>query len=100
MVVMTIGELIIVPTSSTYIANLAPVDMRGRYMSFYALTWGVAAGIGPVFGGFLNDIIGPKAIWLGGAVAGGLGVFFFLILARQAALTRAKEPDQIAMPNL
>jgi MFS family permease len=100
MVVMTIGELIIVPTSSTYIANLAPVDMRGRYMSFYTLTWGVAAGIGPVFGGFLNDIIGPKAIWLGGAIAGGLGVFFFLVLARQAALTRENELAQITLPTL
>ena len=65
MVVMTIGELIIVPTSSTYIANLAPVDMRGRYMSFYTLTWGVAAGIGPIFGGFLNDIIGPQGDLVG-----------------------------------
>jgi MFS family permease len=100
MVIMTIGELIIVPTSSTYIANLAPVDMRGRYMSFYTLTWGVAAGIGPVFGGFLSDLIGPKAIWLGGAVAGGLGVIFFLVLARQAALSRMNEPLQITIPNL
>ncbi len=100
MVVMTFGELIIVPTSSTYVANLAPIDMRGRYMSFYTLTWGVAAGIGPVFGGFLNDIIGPKAIWVGGAIAGGLGVFFFLVLARQAALTRANEPTKITVPNL
>jgi MFS family permease len=100
MVVMTIGELIIVPTSSTYIANLAPVDMRGRYMSFYTLTWGVAAGIGPIFGGFLNDIFGPKAIWYGGAVAGSLGVIIFLIMARRAALARANEPAQIAMTNL
>ena len=100
MVVMTIGELIIVPTSSTYIANLAPVDMRGRYMSFYALTWGVAAGIGPIFGGFLNDILGPSAIWYGGAVAGCLGVVFFLILARRVALSTIKEPAQIVLPNL
>ena len=100
MVVMTIGELIIVPTSSTYIANLAPVDMRGRYMSFYTLTWGVAAGIGPIFGGFLNDIIGPKAIWLGGAAAGSLGVIFFIILARRAALNRASEQAQIALLDL
>jgi len=84
MVVMTIGEMILVPTSSTYVANLAPVDMRGRYMSFYTLTWGAAAGIGPIFGGFLNDIIGPTAIWYGGAIAGGLGVLFFLTMARRA----------------
>jgi MFS family permease len=36
MVIMTIGELIAMPTSSTYAAGLAPADMRGRYMSILA----------------------------------------------------------------
>ena len=58
MVVMTLGELTVMPTSSTYAANLAPADMRGRYMSVYGLTWPAAAGIAPVMGGFLNDKIG------------------------------------------
>lgn len=100
MVVMTIGELIIVPTSSTYIANLAPIDMRGRYMSFYTLTWGVAAGIGPVFGGFMNDIFGPSAIWYGGAFAGGLGFIIFILMARRVMLSKANETAQIILPNL
>ncbi len=83
MVIMTIGELILVPTSSTFVANRAPTDMRGRYMSLYALTWGVSLGIAPVFGGFLNDLFGPTAIWLGGAVVGWIGVLSFLLLDRQ-----------------
>jgi MFS family permease len=62
MVVMTIGELILVPTASTYAANLAPADKRGRCMSLAGLTWGAASGIGPVFGGFLNDNLGPHSI--------------------------------------
>lgn len=77
MVVMTIGELIIVPTSSTYVANLAPADMRGRYMSLYGLTGVVANGIGPVAGGFLNDKFSPKAIWYGGGLAGLISGLFF-----------------------
>ena len=40
----------LMPTSTTYAANLAPADMRGRYMSIYGLTWGVAQGVGPVMG--------------------------------------------------
>jgi len=55
MVVMTVGELILQPTASTYVAKLAPADKRGRYMSLYGLTWGIASGVGPVFGGLLND---------------------------------------------
>lgn len=84
MVVMTIGELILMPTSSTYAANLAPADKRGRYMSLYGLTWGVASGTGPILGGFLNDNLGPRSIWYGGAVIGLISVLGFLFLARRS----------------
>ena len=85
MVIMTFGELILVPTSSTYTANRAPADMRGRYMSIYGLTWGIASGIGPLVGGFLNDSIGPSAIWYGGAFIGAISVFALMILASWTA---------------
>jgi MFS family permease len=83
MVVFTIGELILTPTATTYAANLAPADMRGRYMSIYGLTWGVASGIGPVLGGLLNDNIGPAAIWAGSAIIGLISVIWLLALARR-----------------
>jgi MFS family permease len=83
MVILTCGELIIMPTSSTYVAGLAPADKRGRYMSLFGLTWNVGSGIGPVFGGMLNDAIGPQAIWYGGGVAGLIAVLGFLTLYRR-----------------
>jgi MFS family permease len=81
MVVMTIGELIMTPTATTLVANLAPADMRGRYMSLYSLTWGVAAMIGPLLGGYLNDTIGPQAIWIGASIIGMLSVITFSLFA-------------------
>lgn len=84
MVVMTVGELILAPTSSTYAANLAPIDKRGRYMTLFGLTWPIGAGIGPIFGGILNDIIGPSATWYGGMVVGLLGGTAFLAMGRRA----------------
>lgn len=78
MVVMTMGELALMPTSTSYAANLAPPDRRGRYMSLYNLTWPMAMGIGPLFGGLLNDRLGPWAIWLGGLVVGLFSVAGFL----------------------
>jgi len=77
MVVMTMGELVVVPRASAYAANLAPVDKRGRYMSLYGLTWNVAAGISPVLGGFLSDQVGPQSPWLGAALMGALAVVAF-----------------------
>ncbi len=81
MVIITLGELIMVPTSSTFVANLAPADMRGRYMSIYGLTWSIAHGVGPVIGGLLNDHLGPRTIWYGGSLIGMVSVILYLIYA-------------------
>jgi MFS family permease len=78
MVIMSIGELIIVPTTSTFVANLAPSDKRGRYMSIYGLSWGIATGIGSLLGGILNDQLGPKAIWYGAFIIGSCAIIGFL----------------------
>jgi MFS family permease len=82
MVVLTIGELILVPTASTYVANLAPPDKRGRYMGIFGLCWRIALGVGPFLGGVLNDNLGPKAIWYGGFLIGLLSVITFLVMNR------------------
>lgn len=83
MVIMTIGELIIAPTSSTYVANIAPSTMRGRYMSIYGLTWAFGQGVGPVLGGLLNDNLGPHFIWVGGLTIGLISAFGLYLISRQ-----------------
>lgn len=88
MVVMTIGELVLVPTSSTYVANLAPADMRGRYMSLYGMTWVISTGIGPVAGGFLNDHFGPQAIWYGGGIVGLMGCLMLIYFWRKGIIPK------------
>lgn len=83
MVVMTTGELMLMPTASTYTANLAPAEMRGRYMSIFGLTWGIAYGIGPLFGGLLNDHVSITAPWLMGGLIGLISASGFAWLARK-----------------
>jgi MFS family permease len=70
MVIATIGEMIIVPTSTTTAAAMAPEAMRARYMGIYTLTNSVGSGVGPVMGGMLSDSFGPTAIWYGGGLIG------------------------------
>jgi MFS family permease len=91
MVVLTIGEMIMVPTSTALTANLAPVEMRGRYMGLYSLTWNIGFGVGPVLGGLLNDQIAPVAIWYGGLVIGLAGAVGFAVLGRSLG-----RPDRAA----
>jgi MFS family permease len=70
MVIMTFGELILVPTASKFVADRSPVDLRGRYMSIFWLTQGISRAIAPLYGGWLNDRISPQAIWVGGFAVG------------------------------
>lgn len=95
MVVLTIGEMIMVPTSMALTANLAPVEMRGRYMGLYSLTWNIGFGVGPVLGGLLNDRLAPVAIWYGGLILGLVGAAGFALLGRglhQGGLSQQQPP--------
>jgi MFS family permease len=91
MIILTIGELIVMPTSTALTADLAPADMRGRYMSLYGLTFGIGIGIGPVLGGLLNDHISPQAIWYGGFVLALLASAAFMLLSRSPLRQRLAE---------
>lgn len=94
MVVMTLGELLLVPTGTALAANMAPADMRGRYMGVYSLGWGVASGIGPVIGGLLNDTIAPAATWLAGLGFGLLSAAGFMLLSRRQPAPAASARPQ------
>lgn len=93
MVILTFGELTIVPTASKYVADIAPADLRGRYMSLYWFGWGASRTLAPLIGGYLNDNISPRAIWIGGLLIGltsTLGLFLLnsLFHARSALPAR------------
>jgi MFS family permease len=93
MVILTFGELTLVPTASKYVADLAPADLRGRYMSIHWLGWGLARTLSPLIGGFLNDNVAPRAIWIGGLLIGLTSTLGLFLLSRistpQTALTEA-----------
>jgi MFS family permease len=88
MVILTIGELLLAPTGTAFAANLAPADMRGRYMGLYGLSWGASLGIAPVIGGWLNDNVAPVAIWYAGLAMGLVAAAGFLLLKRSAGSPR------------
>jgi MFS family permease len=94
MVILTFGELTLVPTASKYVADLAPADLRGRYMSIHWLGWGLARTLAPLIGGFLNDNIAPQAIWIGGLVIGLTSTLGLFMLGRRSTSKSALRPIQ------
>jgi MFS family permease len=71
MTVFTLGEMLTLPVSSAYIAELAPPHMRGRYMGMSGLTWAVALIVGPGLGMKLLSL-NPIALWLSCGTIGAL----------------------------
>ena len=94
MVIFTLGELIVTPTGTAYAANRAPADFRGRYMSIYWMTWGLARAVAPVVGGCLNDRISPHAMWYGGMLIGLASTLGLFLLAGNQARSPVLEPSR------
>jgi MFS family permease len=80
MVLITFGELTVVPTASKFVADRAPAHLRGRYMSIYWFGWGLARASAPLIGGYLNDAVSPQSIWIGGLIIGLISVLSLSLL--------------------
>jgi MFS family permease len=77
--IWTIGEMVTSPISQAFAADAAPSSMRGRYLGFYSLTWGVASGIGPLLGGLVMDRMGGRFIWYAAILLNLVVMFGFLL---------------------
>lgn len=67
-VIITIGEMVVAPIVMTLVANIAPEDMRGRYMAAFHLGWGIATSIGPFAAGVIMDNYEPNWVWYAGGI--------------------------------
>ena len=65
MTLITLGEMLVIPTSQALTALLAPLDMRARYVAAERLTLIVAQSLGPLVAGALMDRLDPRWVWYG-----------------------------------
>ena len=79
-VIITIGEMIVVPTSQAIAANFAPDAMRGRYMAIFGLSWAIPSTVGPGAAGYILDNYNPDLLWYIGGVLCGLSVIAYYAL--------------------
>jgi MFS family permease len=62
-VIITVGEMIVVPTSQTLAAGFARIEMRGRYMAVFGLSVSIPSAIGPFAAGLVLDNYRPNVLW-------------------------------------
>jgi MFS family permease len=79
-VIITIGEMIVVPTSQALVAGFAPEKMRGRYMAVAGLSWAIPSTIGPGAAGYILDNYNPNLLWYVGGALCGLSVLAYYFL--------------------
>lgn len=79
-VVITIGEMLIMPTSQTLAANFAPEEMRGRYMAIFGLTWLLPSTFAPMLAGIILDNFNPNLLWYIGGVLCAVSALAFYAL--------------------
>jgi MFS family permease len=68
-VIWTCGEMISAPTQSAVLADMAPPNLRGRYMAAATLMWSLATIVGPSLGSFLYGW-SPTCLWFFAAASG------------------------------
>ena len=88
-VVWTIGEMILLPSMSNFVAEIAPSDRRGEYMGLYSMAWGIAFAVGPWLGTVVLERFGRVTLWSGCFVAAALAA---------AALARLPSPSRASVP--
>jgi MFS family permease len=62
-VVWTFGEMILLPGSAAYAAEIAPEGRRGEYMGVYTMSFSIAFSLGPWLGASILQSWGPHALW-------------------------------------
>lgn len=83
MVIITIGEMVIVPVSQALAATFAPPHMRGRYLAIFGFSYAIPFAVGPLLAGLVMDHFDPRWVWWGGGIIATLGTFAYLALHKR-----------------
>jgi predicted MFS family arabinose efflux permease len=82
-IVWTLGEMILFPGASAYMAEVAPPEKRGEYMGLYLMTFSIAFAIAPWLGTVILDRFGPGTLWISTFVGGSVSAAMMLALKHQ-----------------
>jgi MFS family permease len=82
--VFTAGEILASPQQMAFIADWAPPEARGRYLSLYQATWSIAFAVNPAVTLPLHAALGERAFWGLMPLVALPGVFVLLRLDRTA----------------
>jgi MFS family permease len=99
MLIVTAGEMIVIPVSQSLVARFAPEEMRGRYMAMFSLSWSIPAAVGPWAAGLIMDNLVPNLVWYLSGVLSSVAVLGFVALhARTRGRLQVAAPEPRPAP--
>jgi MFS family permease len=90
-VVWTFGEMILLPGSAAYVAEIAPGGRRGEYMGLYTMSFNIAFAFGPWAGAAILQRWGAQALWGAAFVSGCISTLLMSRIGSKARLPRPSE---------
>ena len=77
MVIITIGEMVNTPTEQSFVSQIAPKEMRGRYMAVRGLVmmlFGTSSRLGA---GLIMDYLNPEWVWIATGILAAIAIALF-----------------------
>jgi MFS family permease len=73
----TVGEMIVLPSMSAFVSDLAPSGRAGSFLGLYGTAFGLGFAVGPFCGIYALDHFGSTVLWSGALLVGlGAAVLF------------------------
>jgi MFS family permease len=90
MIVTTLGENTVSPSSMNLVAQMSPENERGRYMGAYGIFSSFGWSLGPAVGGLMYEGLhaDPLALWGGIALIALVSTIGFIYLGKATVLSR------------
>ncbi len=105
-VLWTLGEILQAPFNHSVTTELAPLDLRGRYMGMLGMSFSCGMTLGAPVGGYVLDRFGSDALWFGCGGSTLVAVAIYAAVARPineriaAQRTRSTRTPQDSRPDV
>lgn len=92
-IIWTLGEMILFPGASAYMAEIAPPKKRGEYMGLYLMTFSLAFAVAPWLGTLILEGFGANTLWISTLVGGSISAAMMLALKHRRKEARLSTAD-------
>lgn len=92
---ITVGEMVVMPVGQALVARFAPEEMRGRYMAIFGLSWTIPSAVGPWAAGLILDNYNPNWVWYAAGIISSAAAAGFYLLHLRTRSWFAGEPGEV-----